>query len=244
MLIINSGSTTCFKASRSAASSAIDVVLSLLSGGPSGPSIMPDGPEGPSYSNIFYRPRSRISFPSTLTSYVAIGSTAGMHSGRPLRTSNRAPCRGHSIEVPSTGPSVSGCPSCEQTSSTAYMSLPILSTSTALSSNTIDFLPPAGISSSVATFSKSGMLPIDPQFPFDGVAERLAHGFDGDPVVDAVEKTFHDHVHGFIPRQPAAHAVEDLFGIDAAGGRTMSAAHVVGLDFKARNGVGPAIGAE
>src|SRR5436190_18258369 len=132
-----------------------------------------------------------------------------MHRGRPVQMSNRAPCRGHSIDIPASLPSVSGCPSCEQTSSTAYTPSATRNSSTARSSNSSDFLPPTGISSSVATFSKSDMLQADSQFSFDSLAECFANGLHRDAVIDAVKETFDDHVHRLVPREPAAHAIED-----------------------------------
>ncbi len=85
---------------------------------------------------------------------------------------------------------------------------------------------------------------IDPQFAFDRLAERFADGLHRDAVVDAVKEAFDDHVHGLVPREPAAHAIENLFGIDAASGRPVRATDVVGLDLEPGNRIGPAIGAE
>ena len=80
---------------------------------------------------------------------------AGMQSGRPVRRSNRAPWRGQVIEQFSTGPSVKGCPSCEQTSSTAKNSSPIRIKSEGMSSTRMESRPPVGISSTDATRSNS-----------------------------------------------------------------------------------------
>src|SRR5579872_3509671 len=116
------------------------------------------------------------------------------------------------------------------------MPSPTRNSNTARSSNTSDFLPPGGSSSSVATFSKSDMLSVDTQFPFDRLAECFAHRLDGDPVVDAVEEALDDHVHGLVPRESAAHAIKNLLGVHLAGRGSVRAAHVVGLDFEPGNG--------
>src|SRR4029453_14543772 len=150
MLTINSGSMTCFKASINRSSSpspgsgvGISSVLvaaeaettgtsngtatGALGGGAGG-----TAPGGP----------TRMAPSRTMTEYVVIGFVAGMQSGLPVLRSKRAPGRGHMNEGPSTGPSVNGCPSCEQTSSTAKNSSPTCSNNAGASSTTIDKRPP------------------------------------------------------------------------------------------------------
>ncbi len=38
----------------------------------------------------------------------------------------------------------------------------------------------------------------DAKFALNGAAERFADDFDRDAIVDLLEETFHDHVHGFL----------------------------------------------
>ena len=94
----------------------------------------------------------------TWTSNVSIGWTAGMHIGAPVRRLNFAPWRGQMIEQSApTGPFVSGCPSCEQTSSTAKNSSPTRISNEGMSSTKMEIRPPAGTSSTEATRSNSDM---------------------------------------------------------------------------------------
>jgi hypothetical protein len=71
----------------------------------------------------------------------------------------------------------------------------------------------------------------------NGSAQRFANDLDRDTIVNLLEKAFHDHVHGFVSMNPAAHAVEDLFFVDSTSRRTVSAFDIVRLNFEAWNGI-------
>src|SRR5687767_2357151 len=73
----------------------------------------------------------------------------------------------------------------------------------------------------------------------DGIAERIAHALDRDPVEDLLEKAADNHARRFLPRQPAGLAVEDQLFVDLARGGAVGAADIVGLDLESRDRVGP-----
>jgi hypothetical protein len=75
----------------------------------------------------------------------------------------------------------------------------------------------------------------NPKLSFHGLTQRLPNDFDGDTVIDPLEKAFHDHVHGFQASESATHTIKKLFFIDLAARRPVGTTNVVGFNLKARD---------
>ena len=73
-----------------------------------------------------------------------------------------------------------------------------------------------------------------PNSTADGFAQGFPDAIDRNAVEYLLEETGDHHTRGFFAREAAALGVEDHFVVDAAGGRAVRAADVVGLDFQAR----------
>ena len=76
----------------------------------------------------------------------------------------------------------------------------------------------------------------------DRLAECFADAFDRNPVEHLLEEAGDDHADRLIAGHAAAAAVEDLLVVDAAAGRRVGAADVVGFDFESRDRIGACLG--